>query len=150
MPRQIIFLLLAIALFGCMPKDKPQSLGDAASVEKAIKSGALGAEFAARANKTGNLYMREIENPGIPYKVFNFSDYQAGYSVMVENNHLVLLCAAFGGGAAKDFTIKNENGKDVLIYHFDAGSGVSRELSGQYVLGSGRAEWDSLDKANNQ
>jgi hypothetical protein len=78
--------------------------------------------------------------------VFTFSDYQAGYTLMAEDNHLVLLCAGFGGGYARDFVIKNENGKEVLTYRFDVGSGVSYELTGRYVLGSGRALWDTWDK----
>jgi hypothetical protein len=60
------------------------------------------------------------------------------------------LCAGFGSGAARDFIIKKENGKEVLYYHFDVGSGVSHQLSGRYVLGSGRATWDNWDKKKPQ
>jgi hypothetical protein len=110
----------------------------------------MGMDFAKRAKKTGNLYLHEVTNTGIPCRMFTFSDYQAGYTVMVEDNHLILLCAGFGGGSARDFVIKKENGKDVLSYRFDVGSGVSHELSGRYVLGSGRATWETWDKIKPQ
>jgi hypothetical protein len=131
---------------GCLAQEKPASFDDVSSVEKAIRSGGLGADFAERAKKTGNLYIQETANPGIPYRVFTFSDYQAGYTLMAEGHHLVLLCAGFGGGYARDFVIKKENGKEVLTYRFDVGSGVSYELTGRYVLGSGQALWDTWDK----
>jgi hypothetical protein len=131
-----------IIMAGCKSHEIPASFDNPSSIERAIKSGSLGSDFAQRAKKTGDLFVHEVVNPGIPYKVFTFSDYQAGYSVLVENNQLVLLCAGFGGGAARDFVIRKENGKNVLFYNFNVGSGVSHELSGHYVLGSGRAAWD--------
>jgi len=140
-----VLSVLAMTACGLM-QEKPASFDNVSSVEKAIKLGGLGADFAERANKKGNLYVHETANPGIPYKVFTFSDYQAGYTLMAEGNHLVLLCAGFGGGYARGFVIKKENGKEVLSYRFDVGSGVTYELTGRYVLGSGRALWDTWDK----
>jgi len=140
----IVIVLIMIA--GCKSQEIAATFDNPSSIERAIKSGQVGSDFAERAKKTGDLHVHELLNPGIPYKVFTFSDYQAGYSVLVETNHLVLLCAGFGGGAAKDLVIKKEDGKEVLLYHFDVGSGVSHELSGRYVLGSGRARWDVWDK----
>ena len=143
-------LWFVLTMASCMTQEIPASLDDVSSVERAIKSGELGADFAERARKAGNLYLHEVRNPGIPYKVFTFVDHRAGYTVMVENNHLVLLCAGFGGGSARDFVIKKERGREVLFYRFDVGSGISHELSGHYVLGSGRATWDTWDKIKPQ
>jgi hypothetical protein len=144
--KYLAVLIVLAMTAGCLEQGEPASLDNVSSVEKAIKSGGLGADFAMRAKKTGDLYIHEVANPGIPYKVFTFSDYQAGYTLMVEGNHLVLLCAGFGGGYAKAFVIKKENGKEVLSYRFDVGSGISYELTGRYILGSGRASWDTWDK----
>jgi hypothetical protein len=148
--RHLARLFILIMMVGCISKESSPSFDSVNSVERAIKSGELGADFAQRAKKTGNLYVNEVADPGIPYKVFTFSDFQAGYTVMVEDTHLVLLCAGFGGGSARDFIIKREKGKEVLSYHFDVGSGLRYELSGRYVLGSGRATWDTWDKIKPQ
>jgi len=143
--NQFSLLFVLTMITGCMSQKMPTSSYNVSSVERAIKSGEIGADFAERAKKTDNIYLREVTNHGIPYKVFTFSDYQGGYTVMVEDNHLVLLCAGFGGGIARDFVIKKENGKEVLSYRFDVGSGVTHELSGRYVIGSGRVTWDTWD-----
>ncbi len=145
-----LVLCFALMMAICVAEDGPAPLDNVSSVERAIKSGGLGADFEERARRAGNLYLREMTNTGIPYKVFTFSDHRAGYTVMVENNHLVLLCAGFGGGYARDFVIKRENGREVLFYRFDAGSGTSHGLSGHYVLGPGRATWDTQDKTKPQ
>jgi hypothetical protein len=148
---QFGLLLILSMLLGCQSPEIPPAiaLNTPAAVERAILAGGLGTEFAERAKKNGNLYLAEIANPGIPYQVFSFSDYQAGYTVLVENHRLVLLCAGFGGGCARDFVIRQENGKPILSYHFDIGSGISHEMSGRYLLGSGKATWDvSCAQAN--
>jgi hypothetical protein len=141
-----LWFILIIMMVGCISKEPSPSFDSVNSVERAIKSGELGADFAARAKKTGDLYVNEVANPGIPYKIYTFSDFQAGYTVMVEDKHLILLCAGFSGGFARDFMMKKEKGKEVLSYHFDVGSGLRYELSGRYVLGSGRATLDTWDK----
>ncbi|NLB54621.1 MAG: hypothetical protein GX811_02430 [Lentisphaerae bacterium] len=145
MKKQIFLLFVLIFTVICLSQAYSASLDNISTLEKAIKSGMLGDDFAIRARKTGNIYAQEIKNPGIPYKVFTFSDYQAGYTVLVEKNNLILLCAGFGGGTARDFVIRKENGREVLYYHFDVGSGVRHQLSGRYVLGSNRATWDNWD-----
>ncbi len=106
-------------------------------VEYAIKSGALGKEIADRAIKTENIYLTEIKKTGIPYKVYTFADYAAGYTVMVENNKLVLLGNGWGGGYAQDFKIRKIDGKSVLLYRYFIGSGISSEINCSYILGSG-------------
>ena len=140
--RALLIVLLVILLSaGCITAPVPPPMASVESVEAAIKDGALGSDFAARARKTGNLYITELKNTGIPYPVFTFSDHQAGYSVLVENDLLVLLCAGFGGGYAENFAIRKEGKGQVLTYQFSVGSGMSYTRSGQYVLGTGTATW---------
>lgn len=139
----LVLLLILLGSSGCIVERLPGALTTAASIEAAIKAGALGEDFAQRARKTGNLYVLELKDTGIPFPVFTFSDYQAGYSVLVESDRLVLLCAGFGGGYAEDFAIRQQGEKQVLTYTFNVGSGMSYTLSGQYVLGSGTATWQS-------
>jgi len=128
-----------------MEKDESSKFNSVFTIDSAIRSGELGKTFAERAAKVENLYVREIANTGIPYRVFTFSDYLAGYTIMVENNQLVLLCSGFGGGHAREFNIEKMQNKEVLTYKFDVGSGRSYELSGRYILGSGKATWQTLD-----
>jgi len=127
---------------GCATGNADHNLDSVAAVEAAIKGGALGAEAAERATKTGNLYLTELLDTGIPYSLYTYSDYQAGYTVMVEGDRLVLLCAGFGGGYARDLAIHREWEGLVLTYHFHVGSGVSYTMAGRYVLGSGQASWE--------
>ncbi len=47
-------------------------------------------------------------------------------------------------GYARDFQISEIDGKRTLTCKFNVGSGVTCELSGSYVLGSGQAEWQDL------
>jgi hypothetical protein len=136
-----IVLLVLLLGAGCIKATAPPPLTSVESVETAIKDGALGSDFAERARKTGNLYVLELKDTGIPYPVFTFSDYQAGYSVLVENDRLVLLCSGFGGGYAENFAIRKEGDRQVLTYQFTVGSGMSYTRSGQYVLGTGTATW---------
>ncbi len=110
-------------------------------VASLIAAGALGPEFAERARKAGDLHVRDVSPTNIPFQVFAFSDYRAGYSVLVEGGRLVLLCSGFGGGDAFDLRMEDRDGRSVLTYKFHVGSGIQRKLSGEYVLGSGKAEW---------
>jgi len=137
-----VFLIILLST-SCAMNRSPNPLDNVESVEAAIKAGTLGSDFAERAIQTGNLYVLELENIGIPYPVFTFSDYQAGYTVLVENQHLVLLCSGFGGGYASNFVIQMENEEQVLTYQFNVGSGLSYTLSGRYVLGTGTATWQN-------
>jgi len=162
----VVILLLAIVVISCKKEESPErynsskdeknevngtsdmeyTFDDANDVESAIRAGVLGEEIAERARKYEDLYCVEIMDAGIPYKVFTFADYQAGYTVLAYEGKLVLLCAGFGGGPARDFTIVNENGKQVMMYKFDVGSGVSYELSGRYILGEDKANRPTLDE----
>ena len=117
-----------------------------ASVEKAIRSGELGFEIAVKANKEKNLHVRELSNTGIPYKVFTFSIDGNGYSVLVEGGNLIMLCSGIGGGEANEFVVTRLKKMTILTYHFTSGSGILYEHSGQYVIGSGKAQWDDLNK----
>lgn len=138
----IITVLLLIA--ACRSDNIPTTEYTPASIEQAIKNGELGDDFAERAEISDNLNAQEIETSTIPFQVFSFSDYQAGYTLIVENDKLVLLCSGYGGGYGRDFLISEIDGKRTLTYKFNVGSGVIRELSGSYVLGSGQAEWQDL------
>ena len=138
----IITVLILIA--GCRSDDTAATTYTAASIEQAIKNGELEDEFAERGEISENLNVQEIETSSIPFQVFTFSDYQAGYTLIAENDKLVLLCLGYGGGYAREFQISEIDGKRTLTYKFNVGSGVTRELSGSYVLGSGQAEWQNL------
>lgn len=108
-------------------------------IEKAIKDGELGENLAKRAQKTENLYLTELKDTGIDYRVFSFSDFKAGYTIMIDKNQLVILCKGFGGGIARNFKISNRTGHKVLYFEYEVGSGVSRRMKGQYNLGSRRS-----------
>lgn len=144
--------LFAFLTFGSCPclAVTTNGLFTAEQVAAMIGSGSLGQEFAERAQKTGDLHLREVSQARIPFQIFTFSDYKAGYSVLVESGCLILLCSGFGGGDAYDFQMADRDGKRVLTYKFHVGSGISRELSGEYVLGSGKAEWPTSEKRSSQ
>jgi hypothetical protein len=131
------------ALSGCASNSVENKFDNISSVEQAIKAGNLGIEMANATKKEKDIYLKEVTDTKIPYKVFSFGAKSVGYTVLAENNRLVLLCAGFGSGSAKDFKITKENGKKVLTYKFNVGFGLNRELSGRYILGSGHAIWDS-------
>lgn len=143
-PERLSFMIVLILIAGCRSDDTISTRYTPASIEQAIKTGELGDDFAERAEISDNLNVQEIEISTIPYQVFTFSDYQAGYTLTVENDKLVLLCSGYGGGYARDFQISEIDGKRTLSYRFNVGSGVIRELSGSYVLGSGQAAWQDL------
>ena len=138
----VMFLLLLIA--GCQSDNNTEIMHSPASIDHAIRTGELGDDFVERAEKSNYLTVEEIENSTLPFQFFTFSDYQAGYTLIVENDKLILLCSGFGGGYARDFQINEIDGKRTLTYKFNVGSGVIRELSGSYVLGSGKATWQNL------
>ncbi len=112
---------------------------DIASIEKAIKNGEIGENLAKRAQKTGELYIREIKAPGIDYRLYTFDDYTGGYTIIVDKNKLVLLCKGFGGGYAKNLKISNKSGHKMLYFDFEIGSGITQKRHGKYNLGSGRS-----------
>ena len=138
----LISVLLLIS--GCQSDYTTATSYTSTSIDQAIRNGELGDDFAERAEISDNLNVQEIEISTIPFQVFTFSDYQAGYTLIVENDKLVLLCSGYGGGYARGFQISEVDGKRTLTYKFNVGSGVTRELSGSYVLGSGQAEWQNL------
>lgn len=144
-PERLFFVISVLLLIaGCQSDDTTEIRHTPASVDHAIRTGELGDDFAERAEQSNNLNVEEIENSTLPFQFFTFSDYQAGYTLIVENDRLILLCSGFGGGYARDFQINEIDGKRTLTYKFNVGSGVIRELSGSYVLGSGQATWQNL------
>lgn len=143
-PARLSFIIVLLLIAGCRSDNTTITIYTTASIEQAIKNGELGDDFAERAEISEDLNIQEIEISTIPFQIFTFSDYQAGYTLIVENDKLVLLCSGFGGGYAGDFQISDIDGKRTLTYRFSVGSGVIRELSGSYVLGSGQAEWQNL------
>jgi hypothetical protein len=146
--RMLIMILPAMLIAGCATEESPGRYDSTEDIERAIRDGELGEELAQRGTRVDDLYVREIANTDIPYKVFSFSDYKAGYSVLVYEGRLVLLCAGFGGGYARDMKLHSQDGKQVLTYKCDVGSGASHELSGQYVLGSDKATWQNWNDMN--
>ena len=142
--KRISFIIVLLVTAGCRSDDTTVIQYTPVSIEQAIKNGELGDDFAERAEISDNLNVQEIDISTIPLQVFTFSDYQAGYTLIVENDKLVLLCSGYGGGYAGDFQISEIDGKRTLTYRFNVGSGVIRELSGSYVLGTGQAEWQDL------
>ncbi len=144
-PEKLSFILIVlIFIAGCRSDDTTSTTYTPAYIEQAIKNGELGDDFAERAEISDNLNVQEIDISTIPFQVFTFSDYQAGYTLIVENDKLVLLCSGYGGGYATDFQINEIDGKRTLTYKFNVGSGIARELSGTYHLGSGQAECQDL------
>lgn len=115
------------------------NLNDIASIEKEIKNGILGENLAKRAQKAGDLQLKELTDSGIDYRVFTFSDFTAGYTVMIDKNKLILLCKGQGGGFAKNFKISNKSGHKILYFDYEVGRGITRKLKGQYNLGSGKS-----------
>lgn len=142
--ERLSFIIVLLLIAACQSDDTAATRYTAVSIEQAIKNGELGDDFAERAGISDNLNVQEIEISTIPFQIFTFSDYQAGYTLIVENNKLVLLCSGYGGGYAGDFQISEIDGKRTLTCKFNVGSGVTRELSGSYVPGSGQAEWQDL------
>lgn len=144
-PETLSFIIMVLLLIaGCRSDDITATAYTPASIEQAIKNGELGDDFAERAEISDNLNVAETEISGMPFQVFTFSDYQAGYTLIIENDKPVLLCSGFGGGYARDFQINEIDEKRTLTYKFNVGSGVISELSGSYVLGSGQAAWQNL------
>jgi hypothetical protein len=134
--KRAIILLAATAFFGCQTSTVTNSKFTTASVDHAIRTGALGRDVARRA-KCDKLYVREITEAQIPYQLFTFSDCTGvGYTVIVDGGRLVHICSGFGGGFAKDLQLSQRDGKAVLNYKFDIGSGSQIEMSGSYAIGT--------------
>jgi hypothetical protein len=133
--KLLLVMLFAVTLVPLVSgQEKP--LSTERSVDVAIREGALGSEFAARAGSVENLYVRKINEAGVPLDLYTFSDYRGGYTVLVEGTRLVLLCYGFGGGYAHNFRIIEEHGIKVLTYQYEIGSGISITYEGKYVLNS--------------
>lgn len=110
-----------------------------ADIETAIRSGKIGQEYAERAKKLQELHVAEIRGQKIPYQLFTFSDFQGGYTLLIEAEvKFVVLCSAVGGGFAYDFTMAKESGTTTLHYRYTSGSGRRFEHRGRYVIGSGK------------
>jgi hypothetical protein len=131
----LVLLIISGIVVGCA-QDRLRFNSDSA-VEAAIRAGELGPDFAERAGRTQTLYVRKIEGPGVPYDFYTFSDYRGGYTLIVDNRKLILICAGLGGGAAHDFIIERRNADKILKFKYEMGSGISRTIQGEYTLGSG-------------
>ncbi len=142
------FLLILLSVFvmtlGCNKATPPVLYPDTEAIDQAIRSGELGTEFTQRAKKVDNLYVREITDLECPYKIYSFSDYKSGYSILNYQGQLILLCQGFGGGNVINTKIQTLNDKKVMTYKFNVGSGLQYELSGKYILGSDKATWQTL------
>jgi hypothetical protein len=132
--------ILALALIGVARVCAATNL-DVAAIDAAIRTGALGSEVAERARGVEDLRIREITGEKIPFQLFSFSDYRGGYTLLVEDEKtFVLLCSAFGGGDARQFTIEEHDGRTVLCFLYYSGSGRTFEHRAKYVIGSGKSE----------
>lgn len=134
--------MVAVALLASGCARSSSTLETEADVARAIKNGALGQELAERAVKTGELWVSEQKDTGIPYRTFCFYDYLAGYTAMIERDRLVLLCSGWGGGCAGSYRLQRLGRYTLLSYEFQVGSGIARTIQGRYVLGTGAASWD--------
>lgn len=139
-------LALALLLSGCrVAGPAPRTEED---IVLAIKSGALGQELGEIATKTGELWLREQTGTGLDYRTFCYYDYQAGHTVMLEGDRLVLLCTGWGGGCAENYRLERLGRYTLLTYDFQVGSGIARTIHGQYILGTGSAAWESWPGAD--
>jgi hypothetical protein len=129
--------IFALGIFGDAPLRGPERLKDLGSIAKAIKDGELGPEFAEQAKKDDHFQIKKIQDPGVPFEFYVVGDYRREYTVMVEKEHLVLLCSGFGGGHAHNFTLTSESGKPSLNFQYESGSGITIVFDCQYVLNSG-------------
>ena len=146
MKQAICTALTVLLLLSACARSSPV-LETEADVVAAIKDGALGEELAERATKTGELWLREQQNTGLAYRTFCFYDYQAGHTVLLERDRLVLLCSGWGGGCAENYRLERIGRYTLLRYDFQVGSGIARTIHGQYILGTGSASWESWPKA---
>jgi hypothetical protein len=132
-------LVVAILGFLCvtaLAADGPPRRYSVTDIEAAIRTGKVGAEYAERAKKMEQLYVREIRGEKIPYQLFTFDDYRGGYTLLVEaDDAFVILCT----GYADNFTLAKEGDKVTLHYRYITGSGVPLEHTAAYVIGSGTA-----------
>ncbi|MDP2875744.1 MAG: hypothetical protein Q8O00_06130 [Holophaga sp.] len=111
---------------------------DAAAVNLALRAGELGAELVVAVSRNVKSNLRKLQAPGVPFDFYLVEDpIGVGYTVMVENDHLVLLCAGFGGGRARDFALVQDGPKQTLTFIYTAGSGITRIFDCKYALGSG-------------
>ncbi|HJW32836.1 MAG TPA: hypothetical protein VJ505_05660 [Holophagaceae bacterium] len=111
---------------------------DAESVYSALRAGELGGPLAEAANRDGKPNLRKFQTPGVPFDFYVIEGSRGiAYTVMVENDHLVLLCSAFGGGYATDIALVQDGPKKALTFFYTAGSGITRVYDCKYLLGSG-------------
>jgi hypothetical protein len=128
------------------PQGDSPSLATAAEVQGAIVAGGLGPEIAEEASNQEGLALVEVPQTTIDSAVYTFTLGYDGYAVMVEADHLVLLCTAAGHFAVSGFDVREEDGQEVLSYDFWGGFGRRIPMRGQYVLGSGEpATWQFVD-----
>jgi hypothetical protein len=142
MRRSLLAVLVAAVLLGACARSS-ETLETEADIVSAIKGGTLGQELAERAVKTGELWLSEQQDTDLPYRTFCFYDYGAGYTVMLEGERLVLLCTGWGGGCAESYRLERIGRYTLLRYEFLVGSGISRTIHGQYILGTGSATWQT-------
>ena len=143
----LTLLAVAIVLSACQTIAKEER--DAPTVEQVssltvltmIQNGALGEDYAARAKTDEQISITEITGHLLPYRFYELCDYKSSYTVMIDDDKPVLLCEGFGGGMAHDIEQTQLNGKTVITYKYEVGSGISHEYSGQYVMGSGKAHY---------
>lgn len=113
--------------------DDPKTFLHGSEIASAIRSGKVGSEYAERAKKMPELYVREIVGEKIPYQLFTFDDYRGGYTLLVEaDDTFVILC----GGYARDFSMTKEKERTILQFRYSSGSGMMNWHTAAYVIGS--------------
>jgi len=120
------------SLFGQVVDAKTK---DPEVLKAAIVAGQLGPEMAARAAKNPHFSAQIPTAKDTPPGVWVVADDAGHYTLLIDNKHLVLLCADPIGGQAHDF--KTDIGDEEIIIHFTYETGTEHKaIQGKYVLGA--------------
>ena len=103
--------------------------------------GRVGAEIARRALASEQLSIIQLESLGMPFRLYEVNDQQFFYTVLEDDEGLVLLCEGFACERAENF--KLEDG--VWMYTYTLGSGMGHRLNGRYDPVSRIAAWNRLE-----
>jgi hypothetical protein len=105
------------------------------ALKAAIVAGQLGPEMAARAAKSPHFSAQLLTVKDTPPGVWVVADDAGHYTLLVDNKHLVVLCADPVGGQAHDF--KTDIGDEEITIYFTYETGAEHKaIQGKYVLGA--------------
>ena len=104
-------------------------------LKAAIAAGQLGPEMAARTAKSQHFSAQIPTAKDTPAGVWVVTDDAGHYTLLVDNKHLVVLCADPVGGQAHDF--KTDIGDEEITIYFTFETGADHKATqGKYVLGA--------------